>query len=82
MASTQGSSEVHDEEKVAVSYDEQPVTLQTEADHLPPGYFKSASFIGTMFAAQSAWAAVRFPFPFSLSPVLVIDEGGETKTDT
>ncbi|KAL2752429.1 hypothetical protein ACRALDRAFT_1065567 [Sodiomyces alcalophilus JCM 7366] len=57
MTSTKGSSEVHDEEKVATSCDEQPVALARETSELPPGYFKSASFIGTMFAAQSAWAA-------------------------
>ncbi|ROT38299.1 MFS general substrate transporter [Sodiomyces alkalinus F11] len=57
MASPQGSSKMRDEEKVVTSYHERPVGLDTETGELPSGYFKSASFIGTMFAAQSAWAA-------------------------
>jgi hypothetical protein len=47
---------MHDHEKQEVVQDEQ--TFETEVDALPPGYFKSMNFIGTMFAAQSAWAAV------------------------
>jgi hypothetical protein len=55
---------MYDHEKQVVTQDEER-TFETEADALPPGYFKSMYFIGTMFAAQSAWAAVSvFSYPF------------------
>ena len=51
------SNNIHDAEKqVGVVHDER--VFETVTDALPPGYFKSMKFIGTMFAAQSAWAAV------------------------
>jgi hypothetical protein len=50
-------SDSHDAEKHSVLQYEVKA-FETEADALPPGYFKSMYFIGTMFAAQSAWAAV------------------------
>jgi hypothetical protein len=51
-----GSTNMGINEKQVVVHDER--VFETVTDALPPGYFKSMSFIGTMFAAQSAWAAV------------------------
>jgi hypothetical protein len=55
--STVVSSQTHDDEKQDLS-SSQEGAFAIDAEDLPPGYFKSLSFIGTMFAAQSAWAAV------------------------
>lgn len=51
------TSDLGDNEKQAVVQHEERI-FETDAAELPPNYFKSLYFIGTMFAAQSAWAAV------------------------
>jgi hypothetical protein len=61
-------ADVSDHEKQIMDSDDER-TFETDVEALPPGYFKSLNFIGTMFAAQSAWAAVSFfasSLPFSL----------------
>jgi hypothetical protein len=59
------SSNMHDSEKqVALQHEERMFEIATGA--LPHGYFKSMNFIGTMFAAQSAWAAVSVHLIFAI----------------